>query len=128
MEKHLNQTIEFTDHGFPPTTTDTKTNDIERKEYYVMDQPTEITLLEINKNYSKMMNNMFAVCGRKCIKNFNISIMNTDEKFCVENCQKKFYLNYSIGKKILNEIMKEVKDIDLFSDKTEVDLAKNAKI
>lgn len=97
------------------------------KETKVMDFPTQLAIVEINKNYNKMVNNMFNVCAKMCIKTFNQQSLSTQEKTCAENCQKKFFESFVIGKKIVNNIVKEVEKVDLFDDKSEVDIVKSAR-
>lgn len=92
------------------------------QEIKVMDYNSQLVIVEINKNYNKMINNMFSLCGKKCIGNFSNSNLGPQEKICLENCQKKFYNSYVIGKTFVDQVINESKSLDLFSDKTEVDL------
>jgi hypothetical protein len=88
---------------------------------------TEFAIAELNKNYNKMINNMFAVCSKMCIKNFTSQKMNTTEQNCSENCQKKFYSTYAYGESMVRMIVEETKKADLFSNQTEVNIVENAK-
>ncbi len=89
---------------------------------YVMDYPTQVAICQMNKNYNKMINNMFATCANICIKTFNYPKLNEKEKNCAEICQKKFYSSYFIGQQFVTAVIEESKKIDLFSDKTELDV------
>jgi hypothetical protein len=94
----------------------------------VMSVSTQDTLVEATKNYNRLVNNMFASCGKICIKNFNNNLqLNQEEKSCIENCHKKFYNSYAIGESILGYIMKEAEKADVFSDIDEVNLVSKAK-
>jgi hypothetical protein len=97
------------------------------KEMQVMDYPTQVTIVEMNKNYNKMINNMFAICAKSCIRNFNQARMSIEEKSCAENCQKKYYSTFVIGKGFVNQITMETEQLDIFSNTNEVDLIKNSK-
>jgi hypothetical protein len=94
----------------------------------VMSIDTQVALVEASKNYNKLVNNMFATCGKICIKNFSNNFqLNQEEKSCIENCHKKFYNSYAIGESILGYIMKEAEKADVFSDVDEVNLVLKAK-
>ncbi len=97
------------------------------KEVEVMDAQMQNAIVELNKNYNKMVNNMFYTCAKMCIKKFDNPNLMRNEQVCVENCQKKFYKSYSIGHRFMADIMREVEKVDLFSDKSEVDIVKSRK-
>ena len=92
----------------------------------IMDYPTQIAIVELNKNYNKMINNMFKACANICVKNFNYPKLSTGEKICAENCQKKFFESYVIGQSFVGKVLDETNKTDLFSDKNEVDIVRNA--
>jgi hypothetical protein len=98
------------------------------KDSKVMDYDTQVAIVELNKNYNKMVNNMFETCAKMCFKNFNTQTMNKEEKICALNCQKKFYSTYVYGQSYVNAIIEETGKTDIFSDKTEVDIIENARL
>lgn len=97
------------------------------REKEVMDIETQNALFTMNKNYEKMINNMFEHCANVCFKDFTFPQINKEERLCVENCQKKYYHTYAAGESILKYVLQESQKIDLFSDKTELDLLKDVQ-
>ena len=91
----------------------------------LLDNDTEMALLESTKNYNKMVNNMFDVCSKICIKKFTESNFNTHELICVENCQKKFFASYSIGHGLLSTIFNQIDKTDIFTNPSDVNLIQN---
>ena len=92
----------------------------------IMDYPTQVAIVELNRNYNKMINNMFKTCANICVKNFNYPKLSAAEKICAENCQKKFFESYVIGQGFVSKVMEETNKTDLFSDKNEVDIVRSA--
>jgi hypothetical protein len=92
----------------------------------VMDMDTQNALVESTKNFNKLANDMMFVCGNICIKNFGARNLNREETNCVENCQKKFYHSYALGKKIVDNIVKQVNNTDIFSNKKEIDIIQDS--
>ncbi len=92
----------------------------------VMDMATQQTLVEISRNYNKMVNNMFKTCAQLCLKNFAYPKMSDKEQICAENCQKKFFATYAQGYDYVKLILEETQKTDFFADKDEVDIVKSA--
>jgi hypothetical protein len=88
----------------------------------LMDKDTENALLDRTRNFNKMVNNMFNVCAKRCIKNFTNTSLNTQEAICVENCQKKYFTSYAVGHQFLDMIVNQVNKTDLFATTTDVDI------
>lgn len=122
VDKALTQSIEFIGKDIKPTLAKAKGD--EKK---IMDIDTEITIMESTKNFNKMVNNMFAICSKICIKDFSNGRMSVTEAKCAENCQKKFYESYAIGERLVCSVMENSKNNDIFSNKTEVDIIEEAK-
>lgn len=93
----------------------------------LMSLETEDAIVESTKNFNKLVNNMFSVCGKLCIKSFNGLQLNPEEKECVDNCHKKFFHSYAVGERILTLILEEAKKTDLFSDKSEINIINDAR-
>ena len=100
----------------------------EQAETSIMDLQSQIAIGELNKNYNKMVNNMFKCCAEICIKNFNYPKLSNSEKTCVENCQKKFFSSYRLGSNLVNSIIEEARRTDIFSEKSEVDIVEGARV
>lgn len=97
-----------------------------REKIGIMDYPTQVAIVELNKNYNKFINNMFKTCAKVCINNFNYPKLGGSEKSCVESCQRKFFETYYIGQNFVNAVLAETNKTDLFSESEEVDIIKNA--
>jgi hypothetical protein len=93
----------------------------------LMDKDTENAIVESTKNYNKMVNNMFVMCSKICIKNFTSSTLSHSEATCVENCQKKFFASYAIGQEFIDMLVTQVNQTDLFSNNTnELDIVEKS--
>ena len=75
------------------------------------------------KYYNKMVNNMLMICSELCIKDFIKTDLNSTEKTCVENCQKKYYLTNIRGRDLVGKLIDGIGKEDLFSFTNEVDFA-----
>lgn len=114
VEKVENQSVDFL-------------GPIIQEESNIMDFNTQSTLLEISKNYNKMINNMFKVCADICIKNFNYPKLSESEIICTENCQRKFFQTYVQGYNYVKLILDEAQKSDIFVINGELDIIKNVK-
>jgi len=120
VDKIQTQNIDFL--GEEPKNTNNK-----QSETIMIDLPTQIAMGELNKNYNKMVNNMFATCANICLKNFMNQKYSSNEFICVENCQKKYYSTYALGEYLIKYILEESKKTDLFSSTTDVNIIENAQ-
>jgi hypothetical protein len=92
---------------------------------YIMDFETQAAIVQVSKNYNKMINNMFLTCAELCLKNFKYAKMSEKEAKCAENCQRKYFESHALGKNLLGGILEETAKTDIFSSKDEVDIIKN---
>jgi|LauGreDrversion4_2_1035121.scaffolds.fasta_scaffold1021697_2 hypothetical protein len=114
VDKIQNQSIEFIGQV-----------ESKNQETPIMDFETQATLVQVTKNYNKMINDMFLTCAELCLKNFKYAKMSEKEALCAENCQRKYFESHALGRGFMGLVLEETAKTDIFSDKDEVDIVKN---